>query len=801
MVIQNNWHYSGPNSPKVIIIEEYFKMNRETLNKLEFDKIQNDLVQLAYMAGAKQKIMQMMPSTDVDLVNIRLDETEEAMELLRFGEPNFLNSLKPVDTHLKKARVAGILSPGELLDIYHLLRASRLAIKYTSTPSAQILKRFCAALIENKGLEQNILDVIDEDGQIRDDATPALRRIRKQIETSRLRIKDYLQNFIRSGNNQTLLQDALVTERSGRYVVPVKQEYRHEVKGIVHDESASGATVFIEPLAVVEHNNKIKSLQIEEQRELERILRDLSAAVAVFATELLANIEILEDLDVIFARANLAYNMNAFRPLINDKGIIDMQKARHPLLGPQAVPVNISLGQSFDILVITGPNTGGKTVVLKTTGLLTVMAMCGLFIPARENSQISVFKNIYVDIGDEQSIEQSLSTFSSHMNNIIHILKQAGDGSLVLMDELGAGTDPHEGAALARAILERLKTRNAKVIVTTHQSELKTFAYQNQRVENACVEFNPITLMPTYDLTIGTPGQSNAFAIASRLGLDGEIVEQARSLVPEREREIGDMIRQLKESRYNFDLSNRELEQDKRDLAQQRKLLDSERENFNTEKNEIIKKARQEADSYVRVIKREANEAIEELKEILKEKDKPPKWHEIEEKRKRIRKLTVSHDTSELGLAQDDFKTGDYVQLKSINQFGYVLEEPNTQGEVMIQMGVARLSVNRDQLAPAKSREEKPLRYQQSFLEKARTISPELDLRGKYAEEALEELDKYLDDAMLAGIDKVRIIHGKGTGALRRAVRTHLQNHHFVSDFRDGALVEGGFGVTVITFK
>lgn len=776
-------------------------MERETLNKLEFDKIQNQLVQLAYTDGARGKIMQMTPAADMELINLRLDETGEAMELLRFGEPGFLNSLRPVEQHLKKARVAGILSPGELIDVYHLLRSSRLALKYTGTPAARVLKNICAGLTENRALEQTIIDAVEEDGRLRDDASSALRSIRKQIETSRLRIKDYLQNFIRSGNNQNLLQDALVTERAGRYVVPVKQEYRNEVKGIVHDESASGATVFIEPMPVVEHNNKIKSLQIEEQREIDRILRQLSAAVSVFAGELQTNNEILESLDVIFARAHLAYNMHAFRPNINDRGIIDLQKARHPLLGKQAVPVNISLGQSFDILVITGPNTGGKTVVLKTTGLLTVMAMCGLFVPAREDSRLSVFKNIYVDIGDEQSIEQSLSTFSSHMSNIIRILDQVGPGSLVLMDELGAGTDPHEGAALARAILERMKRRQAKVIVTTHQSELKTFAYQNERVENACVEFNPVTLMPTYELTIGTPGQSNAFAIASRLGLDSEIVSQASSLVPEREKEIGDMIRQLKESRYHFEINSREMEKDRQELDRQRQELAAERENLTTMKNEIIRKARQEADSYVRAVKREANEAIDELKELLKEKEKPPKWHEVEEKRKRLRSLTISFDEAKSGDGEKDFKVGDYVQLKSVGQHGYVLEEPNSAGEVLVQMGVARLSVNREQLVRAQSRQEQPQRYQQSFLAKAKSISPELDLRGKYAEEALEELDKYLDDAALAGIDKVRIIHGKGTGALRRAVRNHLQNHHFVSDFRDGAIAEGGFGVTVITLK
>lgn len=777
-------------------------MKPETLNKLEFNKIQQSLIELAYSEGGKRKIGLIQPSSDLQLVQIRLDETEEAMELLRFGEPNFLNGLHPIDKHLKKARVAGMLMPAELLDIYHLLRASRLARKYTANPAARILNEMTSALLENRELENKIIDVIDEDGIIRDDASPALKSIRKQIETSRLRIKDYLQNFIRSGNNQALLQDALITERAGRYVVPVKQEYRNEVKGIVHDESASGATVFIEPLPVVEHNNKIKSLQIEEQREVERILRDLSASVSVFADELLANIDILENLDLIFARANLAYNMNAFRPLVNNKGIIDLQKARHPLLGKQAVPVSIRLGKDFDIMVITGPNTGGKTVVLKTTGLLTIMAMCGLFIPARENSQVSVFKNIYVDIGDEQSIEQSLSTFSSHMNNIIYILNQVSDGALVLLDELGAGTDPHEGAALARAILEKMKIRQAKVIVTTHQSELKTFAYQNERVENACVEFNPISLRPTYELTIGTPGQSNAFAIASRLGLDEDLVIRARDLVPQREKEIGAMISQLKESRYQFDISNQELEQGQRELAEQRTALEIERKSLNAQRSEIIRKARQEADSYVRVIKREANEAIDELKELLKDKEKPPKWHELEDKRRRIRDLSVELGTVEENSSNHQITTGDYVHVKSVNQFGTVLEAPNAQDEVSVQLGSIRLTVSREQLTPAQIIQEKPVRQRnQSFLEKAKTISPELDLRGKYAEDALEELDKYLDDAALAGIERVRIIHGKGTGALRNAVRNHLKNNPYVSTFNDGAREEGGFGVTVIMLK
>jgi len=396
-------------------------MKKVTLEKLEFNKIQQQLADRAYSEGGQRLAESIQPTTRLNEVNARLDETQEAMEILRYGEPAFLSSLKPVERHLAKTRIAGILASSELLDIYHLLRASRLALKYIGGSSARVLKTTATEIKSYPELENQIQMAIEEDGSIRDDASAELKSIRKQIETGRLRIKDYLQNFIRSGTNLNLLQDALITERAGRYVVPVKQEHRNDVKGIVHDESASGATVFIEPLPVVEQNNKIRSLQIEEKREVERILRALSSAVTVIAPDLALNYKILSYLDLLFARAHLAYDMNAFRPDVNDSGRIEIIRAKHPLLGEKAVPINVVVGKDFDILVITGPNTGGKTVVLKTIGLLTIMAMSGLFIPAREKSQVSVFNNIFVDIGDEQSIEQSLSTFSSHLKNIVEI--------------------------------------------------------------------------------------------------------------------------------------------------------------------------------------------------------------------------------------------------------------------------------------------------------------------------------------------------------------------------------------------
>ncbi len=776
-------------------------MDRLTLDKLEFDKIQKKLAERAYSEGGRNLCLDLLPATRLNDVIAKLDETQEAMDLLHYGEPAFLSSLKPVEGYLGKVRIGGILAGYELYDIYHLLRASRLALKYTNS-SKLVLKAIASRIKDNPQIEKQIIEAVDEDGSIRDDASTDLRIIRKQIETSRSRIKDYLQNFIRSGSNQTYLQDALITERAGRYVVPVKQEHRNDVKGIVHDESASGATVFVEPLAVLEQNNKIRSLQIEEKREVERILRSLSSAVSVIADELALNMKTLSYLDMLFSRAHLAFDMNAFRPEVNDSGWIEIEKARHPLLGDQAVPINVELGKSFDILVITGPNTGGKTVVLKTIGLLTLMAMSGIYIPAREKSKISVFEKIFVDIGDEQSIEQSLSTFSSHLKNIVHIIKNLNRKSLVLLDELGAGTDPVEGAALARSILEEMQKKCGKAVVTTHQSELKTFAYQNDRVENACVEFDPISLVPTYELTIGTPGQSNAFEIALRLGLEKNLVEKARSLVPEREMEIGNMIRQLKESRYHIDLSRKELEQDKLQLKQDSEVLEREKLRINSELAKTLERAKQEADQYVRRIKREANEAIDELKELIKDKDQQPKWHEVEKKSKKIKDLFVSLPIEGEKRLEQDICPGDYVYVTSVKQYGHVLEGPNLQGEVVVQIGSIRLTVRQDQLQKSREVEEKKTHHRsQTFLEKAKTISPEIDLRGKYSEDALTELDKYLEDANLVGLDWVRIIHGKGTGALRLAVRNYLKGHRYVSDFRDGMRDEGGYGVTVITFK
>ncbi len=777
-------------------------VDEKTLVKLEYDKIRDRLIKLSAFAGGQRKAEEMKPSSDYSVIVTWLDETGEAMEALRFFEPSFLYGLKTVETQLAKVKMGGLLSPAELLEIYHILNSSRQIQKLFAPGKYPRLFYLSSRINDTGTLAAEIKDAISEESELKDDASPELKKLRGQINALRLRIRNYLQEFIRSQDTQKWLQDNLVTEREGRYVVPIRQEYRHEVRGIVHDESASGATVFIEPVAVVENNNRIRVLQREEKREIERILRKLSAAVGQYRVEIAGNQETLSEFDFIYARARLAYKEDYYRPEINTQGILEISRGKHPLLGKDAVPLDIRLGSDFDVLVITGPNTGGKTVALKTVGLLTLMALSGLFIPARENSRISIFHKLFVDIGDEQSIEQSLSTFSSHMTNIIDILGKADNKSLVLMDEVGAGTDPAEGSALARVMLEELMQRESRVILTTHQSELKYFAYQKERVKNASVEFDPVTLRPTYKLSIGVPGQSNALEIAARLGLKEELVQQARQLLPRREMEIGNMIRHLKESQSQADKSRQEAEILLAELREKERALLQDRESFEQENMQIIEKSRLEAERYLRDIKREADTAIGEFKELMKEKEKPPKWHEVEQARQKLRQIKV--DYPEESDEDNEFnptkiKVGDYVRIRSIKQKGYVLEGPNSQGEVLVQVGILKLNVNQEQLSPSQDKEEIINRGRhRSFLDKARTFSKEIDLRGQLVEDALYMVDRYLEDANLLGLDSVRIIHGKGTGALRAAIRRYLKDQHYIKSYRDGLREEGGHGVTVV---
>ncbi|HHV77279.1 MAG TPA: endonuclease MutS2 [Syntrophothermus lipocalidus] len=778
-------------------------MEEKALHRLEFDKILEMLSQKACSPMGAEKALELQPVYDLETASMRQQETGEALKVLRLRDTGFLTGVKDIRQHMRRVRSGVPLSTGELLDVGALVRASRLARDMVEGRECPGLCGLTGDLFVDEGIERAIRESIDEGGEVRDTASPELKAIRNRIATAKNRVREYLQEFVRSSHYQKFLQDAIITERQGRYVVPVKAEYRSEVKGIIHDESASGATVFVEPEAVVHVNNDIRRLEMAENREIEKILRRLTSLLEPVVSELERDLEILTDLDLVLAKGRLALEMNAVAPRLNGQGVFVLRRARHPLLGKGAVPVDLELGKGFDILVITGPNTGGKTVTLKTVGLLTLMAMSGLFVPAAEGTEIALVDAVYADIGDEQSIEQSLSTFSSHMTNIIDILKRATSQSLVLLDELGAGTDPVEGAALGRAILGELLAKGVKAVVTTHQSELKVFAFQEAKVENACVEFDPITLQPTYRLSIGIPGHSNALEIAERLGLDHRIVEKARQFVPQSEQDLGRIINKVQEHRRRLESDIYEVEELRRRMEEERRALQEEKEKLRREREEIIRKTREEAESYLRKVKGEADTVLDEVKRSLKERETPPKWHELEKARHRVRGLRTERQVGSLQAPEGaELNPGAYVEIRSIGRRGYILEGPNDKNEVVVQVGILKLTVPRDDVVlTTPPEEEMARRKSHAFLEKAKRISPELDLRGLTADDAVFEVERYIEDAYLAGLEKVRIIHGKGTGALRQAVREWLAQCPRVTSFRDGEREEGGHGVTVAFFR
>ncbi|MGE5417378.1 MAG: endonuclease MutS2 [Acidobacteriota bacterium] len=775
-----------------------------TLRRLEFHKIIDMLGEEAAFYGGRERAHAITPVSDFELVKQRLDETTEALDLLRLQDTGFLTELQNIRPYLAKAKASGILYPMDLLQVLQVLRAARMGKVFLAQGEGRQARELGKLLEPNTELEDKIRAAIDDAGEVKDNASPELKGLRSRMNTLRTRIKDYLRDFVKSTNNQKYLQDGVITERGGRYVVPVKQEHRNDIKGIVHDESSSGATVFIEPEVVVQSNNEIRRLELEEKREVEKILRQLTSKVGLFADELQVDLEALERLDFWLAKARLALKMGAYEPILNNQGRVRLYGARHPLLGKNAVPIDIELGRSFNILVITGPNTGGKTVGLKTIGLLTIMAMCGLYIPAYRDSEISVFNEVLVDIGDEQSIEQSLSTFSSHMTNIIKILRKARPTSLVILDELGAGTDPAEGGALARSILEKLLESGAKVIVSTHHSELKTFAYQYENVENACVEFDPVSLRPTYRLTIGLPGQSNAFEIAGKLGMDKQLVDKARQYIPQREIETAQMLRDLKELRFKTEAEQADAKSLRSKLLQEQEDLGKRRLQMEQEQAELLSSMKQEVNRYLHSVREEADQVLEELKERTREAE-APKWHELTEMRHKLKKavpeLKVKPKAEEAGNGQK-LAPGAYVRIKSIGQSGYILDGPSSTGDVTVQVGIMKLNVKKDDLIGKTSPDEKVSRvHNQSFMEKRKNIATEIMLRGMLAEDALAEAERYIEEAFLAGLDRVRIIHGKGTGTLRKLIREYLAKHPYVDKYREGEPSEGGQGVTVAYLK
>ena len=791
-------------------------MEKRTLRVLEFDRIKEMLSSQAVCEETKRRCSELSPTDDIyEAIRLLSFTTEAESLVIKKGAPP-ISPVRNVSGCAKRAFSGGILSMGELLSCGHVLRMARALVAYADedgfSEKFENLQTKFSLLNENKKLENEIFGAIISDEEMADDASPELLSIRRKIRSLHGKVRDVLNDMIHSPRFAPLLQEPIVTLRGDRYVIPVKSECKSEVPGVVHDSSASGATLFIEPMAAVEINNRLRSLLGEEKDEIERILNALSQKVAEFSSEIIQNFTIITELDFIFAKGKLALNMNATAPSLNKEGIISLKKARHPLIDKnKVVPTDIYLGKDFDTLVITGPNTGGKTVSLKTLGLFTLMAQSGLCIPAASGSEMAVFENVYADIGDEQSIEQSLSTFSSHMTNIIRILKQADYKSLVLFDELCSGTDPIEGAALAVAILECTKNLGAKTVATTHYSEIKLYALSSDRVENAACEFDVVSLQPTYRLLIGVPGKSNAFAISKRLGLNDEIIKHAQSLIDSDNTRFEDVISSLEKHRMQAEAElSAAAEAKEKSLAAHQA---SEKERIQTEKQreKILTDARRDAKKIYEQAKAEADRIVKEMQKLFNESHTANR-KEIEEARRKLKhnldkvsgtlEKDVFKSTSKEKLDASKLRLGQLVEVTTMNQTGNILTLPDKKGDLTVQVGILKIRTNISALAPSKEKEKKT---SQSYISGERreftSVKPEIDLRGETADDAILLCDKYLDNAALAHFETVSIIHGKGTGVLRQAITDMLRHHPHAKSFRQGRYGEGESGVTIVEIK
>lgn len=782
-------------------------MNKDNIS-LELDKILEMLAEQTSFEDAKTAALETEPSTGLFEVNELLRETYDAHALTgRFGAPAFGN-IHNMTNALRRAEAGAVLTPIELLRCASLLHSIRAAVDWRSKSASveTCLDMRFNALNANKYLETKITSSVLSEDEIADNASPELASIRKKIAAASSKIRERLDKLIHSQSMQKYLQDSIVTIRSGRFVIPVKAEHRSAVAGLVHDTSASGATVFIEPMSVVEANNDIRILHSKEQAEIDRILAELSAELGAYADQISQSYKILTELNVIFAKAHLAYKMKASMPVMNSDGRISLKKARHPLIpSDKVVPTDIELGKDFDTLVVTGPNTGGKTVSLKTTGLLTLMAMCGLMIPAADNSELSVFDNILVDIGDEQSIEQSLSTFSAHMTNIKRIIEKADDKSLVLIDELGAGTDPVEGAALAEAIIERLRSQGAKIAATTHYAELKSYALDTAGVENACCEFDVATLRPTYKLLIGMPGRSNAFAISERLGISSEVVDRARELVSAENSKFEDVVSKLEKSRNELDRKILEAEEIKAQAQAELEKARQDSEKLIAESQKELDSAKQQAEGIITKARAQVYGVLDEIEAIRKKKDVT-----ADEKAKLKADIKNMEDAADpvKRTSNDGYvlprplKVGDLVLIFDIDKKATVLE--TGKDSVLVQAGIIKTRVPISNLRLLKQEKVKvPQRSVTRTIRSdvKRTASAEVDVRGENAIDAIMEVDRAIDAAVMQGLHQITIIHGKGTGVLRKEIQAHLRKHPLIRTFRIGVFGEGDSGVTVAEFK
>ena len=793
-------------------------MNEKTLRVLEYNKIIDILKDNAESSLGKELVSQIKPLTDIDEIENRQKETEEALELIiKRGTPP-LYGIHDVRGEIKRAEIGGTLGPGSLLKISDSLRVVRSLKNYLKETREDkngnypVVGNLINELSVFEYIEESINNAVISEEEISDNASPALRSIRRKINMKNDSIRDKLNSIISSSNNKKYLQDSIVTIREGRYVVPVKQENRGNFPGLVHDQSSSGATLFVEPMAVVELNNELKELKIEEQHEIERILIELTNMIRERTNEIRNNQKILQRLDFIFAKGKIAVNMDGTKPILNDRGYINIKKGRHPLLDKKkVVPIDIYIGDDFRTLVITGPNTGGKTVTLKTVGLLCLMAQSGLHIPADHNSEVGVFNKIFADIGDEQSIEQNLSTFSSHMTNIVEILKNVEEKNLVLFDELGAGTDPVEGAALAMSILDYLYNIKVRTIATTHYSQLKIYALTKEGVENASMEFDVETLSPTYKLSIGIPGKSNAFEISKRLGLMDYIISHAQTLISKENVDFEDVLKTMDQDRKRIEENKLETERLKIEIERLKEELTDEKERTQEAKEKIIYKAKEEARNILRNAKEESDLIVSNLRNISNEieRERNIKIQEAQDKLKS--KLNETEKDLSIKLLDvkssnppKNLKVGESVEILSLNQSGIVVSLPDDNGNLQVQVGIMKINVPVSSLRRIKendSQKRTAVMTKNILKFKTQDIKNEIDLRGETLDEALLDLDKYLDDVYISGLKEIYIIHGKGTGVLRSGISDLLKSHKHVKSYRLGKYGEGGSGVTVVELK
>ena len=791
-------------------------MNEKALRILEYNKITEKLTDCATSPMGRELCRKLLPSTDLGEICQGQMETSDALSRIYAKGSLSFSGLRNIRDSLLRLKVGSSLSITELMHIASLLETALRAKSYgrreTDDMSTDSLDGFFNAIEPLSPVCREIRRCILSEEEIADDASAGLKHVRRSIKLTNERIHSQLNAMVNSSSVSSMLQDNLITMRGGRYCLPVKAEYRSQIQGMIHDQSSSGSTLFIEPMDVVKLNNDLRELAAKEKEEIEKILADLSNQCAEYQEELSTNMTVMSHLDFVFAKANLSRSYNGSEPLFNENGYINIKKGRHPLLDKKkVVPIDISIGKDYRLLIVTGPNTGGKTVSLKTVGLLTLMGQAGLHIPAFDHSELSVYEDVFADIGDEQSIEQSLSTFSSHMTNIVSIIEKSSYRSLVLLDELCAGTDPTEGAALAMAILKNFLRRNVTTMATTHYSELKVFALSTEGACNASCEFNVETLSPTYRLLIGIPGKSNAFAISSKLGLPASMIEEAKKFIDANDQSFEDLIADLETSRSTIEKERLEIEQYKGEVAQLKQKLEAKQDNLSKQKERILREANEQARKILQDAKDYADQTIRDMNKLAA--GKADNLKEMERKRSAVRdklskadeRLTLKKDRAKKN-RPEDFHPGDSVRVLSMNLKGTITGKPDSKGQVAVQMGILKSMVHLTDLElldeeVIKAPTLKKTGAGKIKMSKSASISTSLNIIGKTVDEAMPELDKYLDDAYLAHLNQVTIIHGRGTGKLRTAVHNKLKKCRYVKSYRLGTFGEGETGVTIVDFK